>query len=59
MPLTVLANKCDKLKKSELEPNLALIRETLALPESVPLIAFSAQSGAGRDALMTEIFAHI
>lgn len=59
MPLTVLANKCDKLKKSELEPNFALIRETLALPESVPLIAFSAQSGAGRDALMTEIFAHI
>jgi GTP-binding protein len=59
MPLTVLANKCDKLKKSELEPNLALIREMLALPESVPLIAFSAQSGAGRDALMTEIFAHI
>lgn len=59
MPLTVLANKCDKLKKSELEPNLALIRETLALPESVPLIAFSAQSGAGRDALMTKIFAHI
>jgi GTP-binding protein len=46
MPLTVLANKCDKLKKSELEPNLALIREMLALPESVPLIAFSAQSGA-------------
>lgn len=55
MPLTVVANKCDKLKKSELGPNLALIRETLALPESVPLIPFSAQNGAGRDTLMNEI----
>ena len=55
MPLTVVANKCDKLKKSEIGPNLALIRETLALPESVALIPFSAQNGAGRDTLMNEI----
>ncbi|HPS74975.1 MAG TPA: ribosome biogenesis GTP-binding protein YihA/YsxC [Oscillospiraceae bacterium] len=55
MPLTVVANKCDKLKKSEIGPNLALIRETLALPESVSLIPFSAQNGAGRDTLMNEI----
>ena len=55
MPLTVVANKCDKLKKSEIGPNLALIRETLALPESVALISFSAQNGAGRDTLMNEI----
>lgn len=55
MPMAVIANKCDKLKKSEIEPNLALIREALSLPENVPLIPFSAQNGAGRDALMTEI----
>lgn len=59
MPLAVAANKCDKLKKSELGPNLALIRETLSLPESVPLIAFSAQSGAGRDALLYEILRRV
>ena len=47
--LAVVANKLDKLKKSEIEPNLACIRETLALPESVPLIPFSAEKGQGRD----------
>ena len=46
--LVVVANKLDKLKKSEIEPNLALIRETLELPESVPLIPFSAEKGQGR-----------
>lgn len=29
-PFVVVANKLDKLKKSEIEPNLACIRETLA-----------------------------
>ncbi len=53
--LVVVANKLDKLKKSEIEPNLALIRETLALPEDVLLIPFSAEKGQGRDALMAEI----
>ena len=51
----VAANKLDKLKKSEIEPNLALIRETLGLPESVPLIPFSAEKGQGREQLLTEI----
>ncbi len=53
--LVVVANKLDKLKKSEIEPNLALIRETLTLPEDVLLIPFSAEKGQGRDALMAEI----
>ena len=54
-PLVVVANKLDKLKKSEVEPNLALIRETLALPETVPLIPFSAEKGQGRDALLADV----
>ena len=53
--LAVVANKLDKLKKSEIEPNLKLIRETLALPEDAPLIPFSAEKGQGRDELMREI----
>ena len=53
--LVVVANKLDKLKKSELEPNMALIRETLSLPEKTVLIPFSAEKGQGREALMTEI----
>ncbi|MCI6487448.1 MAG: ribosome biogenesis GTP-binding protein YihA/YsxC [Clostridiales bacterium] len=53
--LVVVANKLDKLKKSEIEPNMALIRQTLDLPEEVLLIPFSAEKGQGRDALMAEI----
>ena len=55
LPFVVVANKLDKLKKSEIEPNLALIRETLRLPESVRVIPFSAEKGQGRDELMKEI----
>lgn len=51
----VVANKLDKLKKSEIEPNLKLIRETLALPEDVLLIPFSAEKGQGRETLLAEI----
>ncbi len=53
--LVIVANKLDKLKKSEIEPNLRLIRETLELPDFVPLIPFSAEKGQGREALMAEI----
>ena len=53
--LVVVANKLDKLNKREIEPNLALIRETLSLPEEVLLIPFSAEKGQGRDLLLREI----
>ena len=36
-----------KLKKSEIEPNLACIRQTLGLPDTVELIPFSAQTKQG------------
>lgn len=58
-PMVVVANKCDKLKKSAVEPNLALIRDVLELPESVPLIPFSAEKGNGKDALMAEILKYV
>ena len=51
----VVANKLDKLKKSEIEPNLHLIRQTLSLPEEVRLIPFSAEKGAGKELLLSEI----
>ena len=51
-PFVVVANKMDKLKKSELEPNLKTIREDLNLPDSVPVIPFSAEKGNGRDDLV-------
>ena len=48
----MVANKMDKLKKSELEPNLKTIRVDLGLPEHVPVIPFSAEKGNGRDDLV-------
>ena len=58
-PMVVVANKCDKLKKSELEPNMALISSTLELSENIPLIPFSAEKGSGKDALMAEILRYV
>ncbi len=51
----VVANKWDKLKKSEMESNLALIRETLALPDEVALLPFSAEKRIGREELLQAI----
>ena len=53
--LVLAANKLDKLKKSEIEPNLSLIRQTLDLSGDTPLIPFSAEKGQGREQLMSEI----
>lgn len=51
-PYVVVANKMDKLKKSEIEPNLAAIRQTLQLEEETAVIPFSAEKGQGRDELL-------
>jgi len=51
-PEIIVANKLDKLKKSQVEPALALIRETLELDEEDILIPFSAEKGAGKDELI-------
>lgn len=59
MPFVVVANKCDKLSKSAVEPNIALIREKLALPDETKIIAFSAEKGTGRGELLGEITAVI
>ena len=55
LPWVVLANKTDKVKKSELETNLRQIRQSLSLDEEVPLIPFSAETGQGRDVLLSTI----
>lgn len=57
-PFAVVANKLDKLRKSDIEPNLARIRETLELDESVKLIPFSAEKGDGKQELLNLILEH-
>ena len=54
-PFVVVANKLDKLKKSEIEPNLAIIREDLELPENCVIIPFSAEKGIGKEELVRHI----
>lgn len=54
-PFLVVANKLDKLKKSEIEGNLQRIRETLDLGEEDLVIPFSAEKGTGRDELLRAI----
>ena len=51
-PLIVVANKLDKLKKSEIEPNLTRIYETLELREEDYLIPYSAEKNTGREDLL-------
>lgn len=58
-PFAVAANKVDKLSKTAAAANLEVIRETLALPEATPLIAFSAENGEGRAELMGKILAQL
>lgn len=52
-PEIVAANKLDKLKTREVEPNLALIRQTLEMADNEPLVPFSAEKGTGREQLIT------
>lgn len=63
-PEIVLANKLDKLKKSQIDACLQVIRETLGLQESGEeqdsiLLPFSAGKGIGRDRLIGLLNAYI
>ena len=58
-PFAVVANKLDKLRKSDIQPNLARIRETLELADSVKLISFSAEKGEGKQDLLNLILSHV
>ena len=58
-PFVVVANKLDKLKKSEIEPNLLTIRQDLNLTDTCPVIPFSAEKGTGKDDLVKKILAAV
>lgn len=51
-PFVVVANKLDKLKKSEIEPNLETIRQDLELSDDTLVLPFSAEKGTGKDELV-------
>ncbi len=56
-PFVVVANKLDKVKKSQIASTLSTIREDLELPEECPIISFSAEKGDGKDQLLKFILA--
>lgn len=58
-PFVVVANKLDKLKKSELVSNMERIRVVLDLPDECPIVPFSAEKGTGREDLLGYILATV
>ncbi len=53
-PFYVVANKADKLKKSEIEGNIQRIAETFRIPKEL-IILFSAEKGTGKEELIRVI----
>lgn len=58
-PFVVVANKLDKVKKSQILSNLETIRVDLELPEDCVVIPFSAEKGTGRDELVKRILSAV
>lgn len=58
-PYVVVANKLDKVKKSELAGNIQQIRETLELENEVKIIPFSAEKGDGKEELLGQILTYV
>lgn len=55
-PWVIIANKLDKIKKSQLGDSLNVIRETLLLSLETPIIPFSAEKGTGRAEVLPLLF---
>ena len=53
--MIIVANKIDKVKKSQVEHNMTLIRETLEFSDDTLIITFSAEKGTNRNLLLSEI----
>ena len=51
----IIATKLDKIKRSQKNKQLALIRSTLKVVEGVPIIPFSAETGQGREEIWSLI----
>ena len=51
-PEIIVANKLDKLKRSQIESALTVIRETLGLDTGDALVPFSAETGVGKEELV-------
>lgn len=57
LPVTIVANKHDKLKPSQVAPAIELIKETLEPDGDTLIIPFSAEKGTGKDILIGDMMA--
>lgn len=55
----IIATKADKIKRSQLQKQKKLLRETLELPPETELIPFSSVTKAGRDAILARMAAAV
>ena len=53
--MVVVANKIDKVKKTQVEQNIKIIKETLQLNDDTKIITFSAEKGTNKSVLLSEI----
>ncbi|MCL2392195.1 MAG: ribosome biogenesis GTP-binding protein YihA/YsxC [Oscillospiraceae bacterium] len=53
--MVIVANKIDKLKNSEKDKNIEVIRDTLELSDVVEIIPFSAEKGTNKEILLGAI----
>lgn len=51
----VCGTKCDKLSKSQVLSRKQALRKELSLPDNIPIIPFSSETGEGRDELVKMI----
>ena len=54
-PFTVVANKIDKVKNTEITGCVGQVRDRLSLEDKIKLIHFSARTGSGREELLSQI----
>ena len=54
-PFVIVANKCDKLKKSEIDESVTRIRETLGVSPAIMVFPYSCMNGTGRKDLLSFI----
>ena len=58
-PFAVVATKADKLNKTDRAKNLAALENHPDVPDGTPVIAFSALSGEGKDAVWRTVNAYL
>ncbi|UOQ46232.1 ribosome biogenesis GTP-binding protein YihA/YsxC [Halobacillus salinarum] len=59
LPVMIVATKLDKIKKSQQQKQIRLIKETLQMDEEDPFIPFSAETGEGKEAAWRTILEFI